>query len=53
MGNCWMVSGAVMVLDIVATLGGAAIATFGGVGVVHANVGQKLLICYPFKSFLW
>ncbi len=21
-------------------------------GVVHANVGQKLLICYPFKSFL-
>ncbi len=22
-------------------------------GVVHANVGQKLLICYPFKSFLW
>jgi hypothetical protein len=22
------------------------------VGVVHANVGQKLLICYPFKSFL-
>jgi hypothetical protein len=23
------------------------------VGVVHANVGQKLLICYPFKSFLW
>ncbi len=22
-------------------------------GVLHANVGQKLLICYPFKSFLW
>ncbi len=21
-------------------------------GVVHANVGQKLLICYSFKSFL-
>jgi hypothetical protein len=21
-------------------------------GVIHANVGQKLLICYPFKSFL-
>ncbi len=21
-------------------------------GVVHANVGQKLLICYPIKSFL-
>jgi hypothetical protein len=22
------------------------------IGVVHANVGQKLLICYPIKSFL-
>jgi hypothetical protein len=21
-------------------------------GVVHTNVRQKLLICYPFKSFL-
>jgi hypothetical protein len=21
-------------------------------GVMHANVDQKLLICYPFKSFL-
>ncbi len=21
-------------------------------GVVHVNVRQKLLICYPFKSFL-
>jgi hypothetical protein len=31
MGNCRMVFGAVMVLDIVATLGGAAITTLGGV----------------------
>jgi hypothetical protein len=31
MGDCWMVFGAVMVLDIVVTLGGAAIATLGGV----------------------
>jgi hypothetical protein len=40
MGNCWMVFGAVMVLDIVATLGGAAPATLGGVaGTTLRDVG--------------
>ena len=31
------------VLDVVEGIAG---------GVLHTNVGQKLLICYPFKSFL-
>jgi hypothetical protein len=31
MGDCWMVFGAVMVLDAMATLEGAATATLGGV----------------------
>jgi hypothetical protein len=41
MGNCWMVFGAVMVLEVVATLGGAAIATLGGVaGTTLGDVGS-------------
>jgi hypothetical protein len=41
MGNCWMVFGAVMVLEIVATLGGAATATLGGVaGTTLRDVGS-------------
>ncbi len=41
MGNCWMVFGAVMVLDVVATLGGAATATLGGVaGTTLRDVGS-------------
>jgi hypothetical protein len=40
MGNCWVVFGAVMVLDVVATLGGAAIATLGGVaGTTLGDIG--------------
>jgi hypothetical protein len=40
MGECWMVFGAVMVLDVVATLGGAAIATLRGVaGTTLEDVG--------------
>jgi hypothetical protein len=40
MGNCWMVFGAMMVLDVVATLRGAAIATLGGVtGTTLGDVG--------------
>ncbi len=40
MGNCWMAFGAVMVLDVVATLRGAAIATLGGVaGTTLGDVG--------------
>ncbi len=42
MGNCWMVFGAVMVLDVVATLGGAASATLGGVaGTTLRDVGSE------------
>ncbi len=33
MGNCQMEFGAVMMLDVVVTLGGAATATLGGVAV--------------------
>ena len=41
MGNCWMVFGAMMVLDVMATLGGAAIATLGGVtGIILGDVGS-------------
>ncbi len=41
MGNCRMVFGAVMVLDVVATLGGAATATLGGVaGTTLGDVGS-------------
>ncbi len=41
MGNCWIVFGAVMVLDVVAILRGAAIATLGGVapGTTLRDVG--------------
>jgi hypothetical protein len=40
MGNCWMVFGAMMVLDNVATLGGAATATLRGVaGTTLGDVG--------------
>jgi hypothetical protein len=40
MGNCWMVFGAVMLLDVVATLRGAATATLGGVeGTTFRDVG--------------
>ncbi len=42
MGDCWMVFGAVMVLDVVATLGGAAIATLQGVaGTNLGDVGSR------------
>jgi hypothetical protein len=42
MGNCWMVFGAMMVLDIVANLGGAAIATLGGMaGTTLGDVGSR------------
>jgi hypothetical protein len=41
MGDCWMVFGAMMVLDVVATLGGAAIAPLGGVaGTTLRDVGS-------------
>jgi hypothetical protein len=41
MGNCQMVFGAVMVLDVVATFGGAATATLRGVaGTTLENVGS-------------
>ncbi len=40
MGDCWIVFGVVMVLDVVATLGGAATATLGGVaGTTLGDVG--------------
>jgi hypothetical protein len=42
MGDCWMVFIAVMVLDVLATLGGAAIATLGGVaGTTLGDVGSR------------
>ncbi len=42
MGDFWMVFCAMMVLDIVATLRGAAIATFGGVaGTTLGEVGSE------------
>jgi hypothetical protein len=42
MGNCWMVFGAVMVLDIMTTLGGAATATLKGVaGTTLGDVGSE------------
>jgi hypothetical protein len=41
MGDCRMVFGAVMVLDVVATLGGAATATLGGVaGTTLGDLGS-------------
>ena len=41
MGNCRMVFGAIMMLDVVATLGGAATATLGGVaGTTLGDVGS-------------
>jgi hypothetical protein len=41
MGKCQVVFGAVMVLDIMATLGGAATATLGGVaGITLGDVGS-------------
>jgi hypothetical protein len=41
MGNCWMVSSAMMVLDVVATLGGAAMATLRDVaGTTLGDVGS-------------
>jgi hypothetical protein len=39
MGNCWMVFGAVMVLDIVTTLGGVAGTTLGDVGLGGGALG--------------
>jgi hypothetical protein len=41
MGNCQMVFGAMMVLDVVATLGGAAPATLGGAaGTTLGHIGS-------------
>jgi hypothetical protein len=41
MGDCQIVFGAVMVLDVGATLGGAATATLGGVaGTTLGDVGS-------------
>ena len=41
MGNCWMVFGAVMVLDVVASLRGAEFATLGGVaGTTLGDLGS-------------
>ncbi len=39
MGNCRMVFGAVMVLDVVATLGGVAGTTLGDVGSMGGALG--------------
>jgi hypothetical protein len=41
MGDCWRVFVAVLVVDVVATLGGAATATLGGVaGTTLGDVGS-------------
>ncbi len=45
MGDSWMVFGAVMVLDVVATLRGAAIATLRGVaGTTLRDVGLGCVV---------